>query len=189
MNKKVEKKLVLKKSIKIALNKFLITIIIFLIGLISIKANPNLKKVIRENFYEKNIKFSRMKTFYEKHFGKLLSLDKVSKNTIAVFNEKLAYNRKTPYENGVKLDVTDNYMVPALESGVVVFVGKKEKLGSTIIVEQVNGVDTFYSNIKLDNIKLYDYIEKGSFLGETKSNKLYLAFQKNGEYLDYQKYL
>ena len=51
-------------------------------------------------------------------------------------------------------------MVPVIESGVVVFIGEKEGYGNTIIVEQVNGVDVYYSNINPSNIKLYDYIEK-----------------------------
>ena len=80
-------------------------------------------------------------------------------------------------------------MVPTIESGIVVFIGEKENLGTTVIIEQVDGIDTFYSNININNIKLYDYIEKGELLGETKGNDLYLFFQKNGEYLDYQKYI
>ena len=79
-------------------------------------------------------------------------------------------------------------MVPILESGVVVFIGEKENYKNTIIVEQTNGVDVFYGNIKSNNIKLYDYVEKGELLGEV-NKELYLVFQKNGEYLDYKKYI
>ena len=80
-------------------------------------------------------------------------------------------------------------MVPAIESGIVVFIGEKEKIGNTIIIEQVNGIDTFYSNININNLKLYDYVEKGELLGEVKNNELFLTFQKNGKYLDYKKYV
>ena len=38
-------------------------------------------------------------------------------------------------------------------------------------------------------LKIYDYIEKGSLLGETISNEMYLFYQKSGEFLDYQEYL
>ena len=38
-------------------------------------------------------------------------------------------------------------------------------------------------------MKLYDYVEKGELLGETNNNTLFLTFQKNGEYLDYKKYI
>ena len=59
----------------------------------------------------------------------------------------------------------------------------------TIIVEQVDGVDTYYINVNISNYKLYDYVEKGQVLGEVKSNELYLRFEKNGEQLDYKKYI
>ena len=79
-------------------------------------------------------------------------------------------------------------MVPILESGVVVFIGEKDDYKNTIIVEQVDGIDVFYGNIKTNNIKLYDYVEKGELLGEA-NKELYLVFQKDGEYLDYKEYI
>lgn len=189
MNKRVEERIVLKKSVKRILSKSMITIIIFLIGMISIKSHPNLKDMLQKNIYEKNIKFTKSKNFYEKYFGDILSLDKVIKEEQPVFNEKLSFEKSESYKDGVKLKVADKYMVPTLESGIVVFIGEKEKYGTTVIIEQVGGIDTFYSNINVGNIKLYDYIEKGELLGETKDTNLYLVFQKNGEYLDYQKYI
>ena len=47
----------------------------------------------------------------------------------------------------------------------------------------------FYANIEPINLKLYDYIEKGSLLGEAKNNKLYLVFSKDGKYLNYKDYI
>ena len=80
-------------------------------------------------------------------------------------------------------------MVPCLNNGIVVYIGEKEEYGQTIIVEQANGIDVFYANITADGIKLYDYVEKGEYLGQTKSDKLYLIFQKNGRILNYQDYI
>ena len=87
----------------------------------------------------------------------------------------------------MKLTVEDNYLVPVLESGVIIYIGKKDKLGNTIIVEQIDGIETTYSNINISDYKLYDYVEKGDLIGNALSKKLILQFQKNGEYLDYQK--
>ena len=80
-------------------------------------------------------------------------------------------------------------MIPTLESGVIVFIGEKEEYGKTIIIEQINGIEVFYANIEPINLKLYDYIEKGSLLGEAKNNKLYLVFSKDGKYLNYKDYI
>ena len=69
------------------------------------------------------------------------------------------------------------------------FIGEKENYGNTIVVEQTDGIEVFYSNIKLNNIKLYDYLEKGELLGEVNDNTLYLVFEKEGKYLDYKEYI
>ncbi len=186
--KTIKKKLILKKDVKVFLNKLLLSILIFLITLISVKKTPSLKQVIKEKIYEDSFNFIAVKNFYEKYFGDFLSINKVS-NEQPVFNEKISYSNKTKYKDGVELEVSNNYLVPTIESGIVVYIGEKEGYGQTLIVEQVNGIDVFYSNINPIDIKIYDYVEKGSLLGETLSNKLYLVFQKNGEYLDYKKYI
>ncbi len=80
-------------------------------------------------------------------------------------------------------------MVPNLNSGIVVFIGEKEDYGNTIIVQQMNGIDAWYGNIDTTSIKLYDYVEKGIMLGETKDTTLYLAFQKDGNFHQYKEYL
>lgn len=182
----IKEKLVLKPKIKVALSKLLITIIIFLIGLICIKKDISLKEFIKENIYEKSIKFSNNQKLYDKYFDSYLSVERKSNNTQPVFNEKINYTASENYQNGVKLTVEDNYLVPVLESGVIIYVGEKDKLGNTIIVEQVDGIETIYSNINSSNYKLYDYVEKGDLIGEVLSKNLILQFQKNGEYLDYK---
>ena len=48
-NKTLKKKLVLKDNIKILLNKILITIIIFLIGMIAVKTSPTIKVSLQKN--------------------------------------------------------------------------------------------------------------------------------------------
>ena len=189
-NKKtVKKKLVLKKGIRSFINRLLIVTIIFLSCLILIKSNNSFKNILIKYVYEDSFKFTKLKAIYEKYFGKILSIDKVAPKEEAVFNEKLEYTKANVYNDGAVLTVSDNYMVPTLESGIVVFIGEKEGYGSTVIIEQVDGIDVWYSNIKANNIKMYDYIEKGSLIGEVKGKKLYMVFQKDGAFLDYKKYI
>lgn len=186
-NKYVKEKLVLKHKVKIVLSKFLVTIIIFLIALICIKKDISLKDIIKENIYEKSIKFSNNQKLYNDFFGEYLSIERSKDKTKAVFNEKINYSKEEKYGNGVKLTVEDNYLVPVLESGVIVYIGQKEQLGNTVIVEQTDGIETIYSNVNYLNYKLYDYVEKGELIGEVFNKELILQFQKNGEYLDYKK--
>lgn len=180
----MKQRLVLRKEIKKVLNKLLLSIIIFLIGMIIVKAKPSLKETIKNKLYEESLPFQKLKNTYNKYIGKITPVD----TTQEVFNETLSYNKISKYKDGVKLKVVDNYMVPILESGVVVFIGEKENYRNTIIVEQIDGIDVFYGNVKTSNIKLYDYVEKGELLGEA-NKELYLVFQKDGEYLDYKEYI
>ena len=178
-NKKLKKKLVLKQKVKALVTKTMLTIIVFLIGMIILKENPSTKKLIEKNLYEKSLKFTKMRQAYDKYFGDIFSMEKIIYEEKPVFSEKIAYTKITKYKDGGALSVSENYMVPAIESGIVVYIGNKAEYGQTLVIEQTNGIDVFYSNITTDNIKLYDYIEKGSYIGNVKSKKLYLVFQKD----------
>ena len=69
---------------------------------------------------------------------------------------------------------------------MVVFVGEKEKYGSTVIIQQIDGTDLWYSNLESVNVKLYDYVEKGSLLGDVVDDSLVLVLKKDGKVLNYE---
>lgn len=187
--KTIKKRLVLKKSVRNFCTRVLITVIIFLVGMILVKNNTEIKNVILEQIYNKNFKFTKAKKIYEKYFGAILSSEQFTNDEQAVFQEKLTYKKANTYLDGVALTVDNNYMVPVLETGIVIFMGEKEGYGNTVVIEQIDGVDVSYSNISTDGIQLYDYVEKGSLLGEVNNKKLYLVFQQDGEYLDYKRFV
>lgn len=184
-NKKTNKN---RSSLYGFISKLLITIILTLITLILLKSNNKLKTFFYNKVYDNNISFATINKWYENHFGSSIPFKElVEKDTKAVFNNKLEYSKKEKYLDGVKLSVDKNYLVPILESGMVVYIGKKEGYGNTVIVQQVNGIDVWYGNINNPNVKLYDYVEKGKLLGDVKNNNLYLVFKKDGKVLSYEK--
>ena len=186
---KAKPRLVLKKSIRNFISRCLITIIIFLTCLITIKLNKNFKNFLLKNVYQDSIEFTTYEKLYQKYFCKLLKTTPISNKEKEVFTEKINYKSIHTYHDGASLTVSNNYLVPFLESGIVVFMGEKDSYGNVVIVEGINGVDTWYGNITAKNIKMYDYVEKGSLLGETKGTKLYLVFQKKDKFLDYKDYI
>jgi len=171
------------------ITKILICLIIFVSLLIVIKVNPKLKDKIGKVVYEDQFSFAYINNLYKKYFGNILPFDNIAPTDEKVFNEKLKYNEASLYKDGVKLSVNNNYLVPIIESGIVVFIGNKENYGNTIIVQQINGIDVWYGNVSIGDIKIYDYVSKGALLGETIDDKLYLVFQKEGKYLDYKDYI
>lgn len=170
--------------------KLLIVILSTILLLIIFKKNPKLKDSFYENVYETNITFASINNFYQNLFGSPIPFsDYIESKTQPVFSEKLKYYKKQDYLDGVKLNVNKNYLVPAIESGMVVFIGDKENYPNTLIIEQVNGINVWYSNVENINVNLYDYVDKGSLVASTIGDELYLVYKKNGEILDYNDYI
>lgn len=169
------------------LYKFMIAIILFLCFSIIIKNNNSFKDVIYANLYASNFSFAKINKYIEENFGFVFPMD-ISKTSL-VFDEKLVYENAKTYYDGVSLGVSDNYLVPCIESGIVVFIGDKENYGKTIIVEQEDGIEVWYSNISSSNLEMYEYVDSGSIIGEVDDNILYLVFQNDGEYLDCNEFI
>ena len=168
---------------------FIFLVLLTLIALILLKKNSTFKNAFYKYVYEENFSFAQVNAMYKKYFGSAIPFEDIlKKNTKSVFNEKLTYSKAEAYKDGVKLEVSKQYLVPVLESGMVVFVGEKDGYGNTIIVQQMNGVDVWYSNVT-SNVKLYDYIEAGEALGEVNGNDLYLIFKKDGTIQNYEDYI
>lgn len=184
---KQEKKPKMKIPFSI-INRIFLSAILLLVCLCLTKVNTSFKDWINKNVYQTNFSFAKINKIYEKYFGDIYPLEGLAVSTESVFNEQLIYSEKEDYKEGVKLVVSSNYLVPVLESGIVVFIGEKENYGQTIIIQQVDGTDIWYVGVDDSNIKIYDYVEKGNLLGEALSNEIYLYYQKQGEFVDYKDY-
>lgn len=170
------------------INRILFLIVLFLINLIIMKKSTTYKDFIYNKVYNNNFSFAKIKEFYNKYLGGVDSLNKVVKNTTPVFNEALTYKSKSKYLDGVKLEVSTNYLVPIIKEGLVVFLGEKEGYGNVIIIQGVDDINIWYGNMSNTSVKLYDYVEKGSLLGEVSNNTLYLVYEKDGKFLDIEEY-
>ena len=175
--------------IKNFITRMLIVIVLFLSLAIVCKTNSTYKDVIYKNLYETNLSFTTFKNFYNEHLGGISFLDKVVKDVKPTFNEELKYTSISKYYDGAALEVEKNYLVPVIESGIVVYIGEKEHYGNVIIIQGMDGVDISYSNMQTTSFKLYDYIEKGDLLGEVNGTNLYLVYSKDGNVLNYEDYL
>lgn len=168
--------------------KFMISIILTLVTLIVLKNNNELKSIFYKYVYQDNISFASINEFYKSKFGHQLPFMEYFKDTTLVFNETLSYNEANIYKDGVNLSVSENYLVPSINDGVVVFIGEKEGYGNTLIIEQKDGVSVWYSNLSEINLSMYDYVLKGELIGMV-NNNLYLVFIKDGEFVDYKEYI
>lgn len=175
--------------IKNFITRMLIVIVLFLSLAIVCKTNSTYKDIVYKNLYETNLSFTTFKNFYNKYLGGISFLDKVVKDVKPTFNEELKYTSISKYYDGAALEVEKNYLVPVIESGIVVYIGEKEHYGNVIIIQGMDGIDISYSNMQTTSVKLYDYIEKGDLLGEVNGTNLYLVYSKDGNILNYENYL
>lgn len=168
----------------------MVCIVIMLVVLIGSAKSIKFKTKLYEYVYDKNISFSYINELYKKYFGSPLPfIDLFKEKTKPVFKEQLTYLNKEEYNNGVRLTVGSNYLVPSLSNGIVIFIGKKDNIGNCVIIQQSDAVDAWYCNIDNVNVSMYDYIEKGFFIGESIGDTIDLYFKKDGKVVAYDKYI
>ncbi|MBO6195172.1 MAG: M23 family metallopeptidase [Bacilli bacterium] len=166
----------------------LFVIVLVLFGTLITSKNEILKANIYKNIYNDSINFAEAKKIYNKYAGSVIPFENIIKEK-EVFNESLKYNEVSNYDEGVKLSLDSNYSIPILSDGIVIFIGNKDNLNKTVIIEDENGIDHYYGNLDTVNVKIYDYVSKNDLLGTAKDNTLYLLFSKDGKYLDYKEFL
>lgn len=174
-----------KKNINKLITKFMIAIIFFLISIIFTNYSDKNLLLYKEYVFTESLPFTKIKGWYEDLFGEVLP---TQDNTQTVFNGKLVYKDISEYYDGEKLLVSKNTLVNNITSGVVVFSGEKDNYGNTVIIQGIDGVDIWYGNLENVSVSLYDYIETGNVIGQTKDEYLYLVIKKDNEYIKYENY-
>lgn len=148
--------------------------------LIMCNLSSETKEKVREELFNTNINFSFFNKMYSKLFIK-------NNDVMPVSGNEDIYSDYENYYEGISINVKDEN-VKTIQSGIVVYIGEKDNYKKTIILQQSDGTDAWYGNIEDVNINLYDYVPKGTNIATVK-DKLYLVFEKNGEFLDYKKYI
>lgn len=161
--------------------------VIFFLSAIMCKYNNGFKETITKYVFTDVISFTKIKKVYNKYLGGILPIKKEI-DTQKVFNEQLNHDNLSMYHDGVSLTIPESYLIPSITEGMVVFIGNKEYYNNTIIIEDLNGVYIWYGNVSTTSLKLYDYVEKGTYIGEAERN-LYMVFSKDNKYLNYEEYL
>lgn len=169
--------------------KCLILLIIFLSLGIVCKENAEYRDKVHYYLYEDNLAFSNFRNFYNKYLGDIFPLNYMGNETISVFSDGIQYSSISKYLDGYSLKVNSNYLVPAIKGGIVTYVGDKDDYGNVVIIMGDDGVSIWYGNIKNHNLKLYDSVNSGDFIGEVNDEVLYLVFYDEDEFLEYDSYM
>lgn len=166
-----------KDSILRRLISKLFTIIIFtMLVVIASNYSISFRKFIIDDVLNNTMDFSK--------FNKLLnSATNVFKSDKVISVSSEIKEESEPYLDGIKYKVLKNSDIVLKDSGIVTFIGKKKGYNNTVIVQQSNGYYAWYGNIK-ESVKLYDYVEKGSVIGNSLTSEYYYALFKDDKKID-----
>lgn len=175
------------KYAKNLISRVLITVIFVLGSIIFTNVSDDNKALYQKYVLEDSLEFTKINELYQRIFGDVDITKKDNPDSEVVFGD-VTYTNIEPFKNGVKLTVDMNEAISVIASGIVVFIGEKEDLGNTIIIQGNDGVDIWYSNITENDIKVYDYVEVGNILGSSNSENIYITINKDGEFINYEEY-
>ena len=182
-----DKKLLYFKNL---FSRFMIAIIFILCSIIYVNHSSENLLMYKRHVLNDVWSFAVINNWYNKHLGDVLPFKTTPKEDAQpVFNENLNFRKATPFHDGTALEVGAKFLVPAINSGIVVFIGDNETYGKTVIIQGVDGFDIWYGGVAHNNLKLYDYIEKGSLLGETIGDDLIIVIGKDGSFISYEEYI
>ncbi|WP_257346315.1 peptidoglycan DD-metalloendopeptidase family protein [Pseudalkalibacillus decolorationis] len=176
------------------------------IGIIFKNPSENLLPIKEQvtNVFQEEFKFAVVSGWYEDTFGEPLALfpgdNKVSKTNGEVKEQTYALPANTKVlqsfkdnGKGILLETGTNTEVSTIKEGFVIFVGDKDKVGKTVVVQHFDGSESWYGKLdEIDkDIKLYNYIDSGTSLGKVSSEEgsttglFYFAFKKDdGSFVD-----
>lgn len=178
-----------KTTSKIWVTKLLLSIIFLLISLIYVNINNKNKEKYTDSILEDSISFTKMNNIYDKYIGSSKKEESNNNNNeLLTMNGSIEYTSMAQYNNSTEFTVNKESPVSILKPGIIVYVGEKDDLGNTVIVQGNDGVDIWYSNILVSEYSLYDYVTKNDIIGTTNDNHLYITINKDGTYLTYEEY-
>ena len=164
------------------LSKLLITIIVVLVCLIICNLNNELRDSFVKEVLEDNMEFGDFNKLYKKFM-----ID--SNESIVVNDTVIDVSDMEEVDGRYRFNYGIDYQVETLQSGIIVYIGDKDNLGNTVIVQGNDGIDVWYSGITLKEYGLYDYVSKGDILGLSSDVYVTISIYEDGELLKYEEYI
>ncbi|QYY42105.1 peptidoglycan DD-metalloendopeptidase family protein [Aneurinibacillus thermoaerophilus] len=191
-----------KLFIKIIASFFLLSLA-YVINNVSFPGAEKYRTVMNEVMH-RSYDFAGMSAWYEKNFG---SVPTLLPNVGGLGNEVQPVLRaqnmllKAPASGKVVQTFAEQgsgiYFTPgetsirAVDQGWVTFVGQKEGLGNTVIIQHAKGMETWYAGLAEVEVKQNDWVEIQHTIGKAAKeghliNPVYFAVKKNGQFVNPQ---
>lgn len=161
--------------------KLFLAIVLFLSVAILYK-QPNDRFVSARDFvtytFENDFKFATVAAWYERQFGKPLALlpenlpnEETESVSQASYDYAVPVTGKVvePFDlekKGIMIETGSDAEIECIQDGFVVFVGQRDNLNNTVIVQHNDGSESWYGNLQDVDVALYDYIKSGHKIGK-----------------------
>ncbi|WP_235822100.1 M23 family metallopeptidase [Gottfriedia luciferensis] len=182
----------------------LLSAIIVLALAIILKSNSPLSSEVKNGLtkvYDNEFQFAALQKWYEDRFGSPLAfLPKLNDKTNIAGNDnyaipasgKVLQSFKTDGQ-GILIQTEANQKVESIKKGRVIFVGQKDNLGNTVIIQHDDGSESWYGKLGAINVKMYDEVSSKKVIGTVSSNNegnlgtYYFAIKMGEKFIDPKK--
>ncbi|MFD1705571.1 peptidoglycan DD-metalloendopeptidase family protein [Siminovitchia sediminis] len=147
---------------------------------------------------EKEFQFAAVSDWYESQFGKPLvlfpdpnqepSVQQVIREDYALpvgakITEGFSHDGR-----GIIIETEKDFAVKAGADGVVIFSGKKEDIGHTVIIQHSDRSESWYGKLNETSIKPHERVKGGQVIGTVSSNdnhgEYYFAIKQEDTFID-----
>ena len=105
------------KYVNNLISRLLISVILFLTIIFITNFKSDYRKLVKKIALDGNLSFNKITNTYNKYFGKIIPLKEETEEM--VFDEKITYKDIKEENNVYTLKVNKNYLVPVINSGLV----------------------------------------------------------------------
>lgn len=177
-------------------------ILVLVIAIIFKTSSPKLDSVkgFVENTMKTEFQFAAVSAWYEKQFGKPLailptkekkneSLDLAQDQYVMDASARVLTNFSTD-GRGVLIETKYDEAVEAMSGGRVVFAGKKNDLGNTVIIQHSDMTESWYGNLETIDVSQYEEVKTGKKVGTVsnkengRSGEFYFAIKQGKKFID-----
>ncbi|RHW40629.1 M23 family peptidase [Neobacillus notoginsengisoli] len=160
-----------------------------------VSALEPVKGLVQKGFSQ-DFQFASVSKWYEDKFGKPLALLPEPKKEGEPGNDFSIPATGKILENfekngqGIMIETDRGTPVEAVNEGWIMFAGKKEGLGKTVVVQHSDKTESWYGNLDTIEVNLYEFIPKEKEIGTVGAGKdqskgeFYFAIKKGDEFID-----
>jgi stage IV sporulation protein FA len=161
--------------------------------------STNTKRFVQE-VLTREFNFDGVTAVFQKYAGEYPSIiptfSKQMKGDKPVWNDVTKHQMLAPVSGkivepfakdgkGIKIVAQAGDGVKAMDQGWVIFIGQKEGLGQTVVIQHADSTQSTYANLDHIQVAEQDWVEAGQIIGTTKGDQpLYFSLQKDHHYVD-----